>query len=418
MKAGGKSAGGGASAFLPQVESLRGLAAFCVAFGHCYLALTFASKTSTALYDRLVNDFIVWPSLIVLNGRAAVLVFFVISGLVLSLGLDKAAAHRSVREYAIFAGRRALRIYPAHIVSLALFVPFAWATLFRIPVYDPAALEAARNGLTLWVDGFVYGYINREVLLGTAALWNNYYNPVTWTLKIELLGSLLLPFFALVSRSGRLSRDVAIMAALVLSAAFLIDADKRPDLLPLYLPAFYLGCMARTHGRRLAGSISARRATRTALLLVSLLLLILPTALAPDGRQLFATTMSMSAGGFILVSGVAWKGFPQLDRILLHPLSRAMGRVSYSFYLWHPLVLFAWLRAFFIVVPPATLSAWSLGVFVGTLLVTIPASLAIAALSYRWVERPFVELGRRLGRRSGRKEDAAAAAALSAGGAP
>src|SRR5687768_4585290 len=90
-------------AFLPQIESLRGYAALCVALGLCLVALTFAPL---APHARTMPDLIAaYP--VVFNGRAAVLVFCVISGFVLSLGLDGAAAHRSVPDYARFMGRRA-----------------------------------------------------------------------------------------------------------------------------------------------------------------------------------------------------------------------------------------------------------------------------------------------------------------------
>ena len=397
-------------AFLPQIESLRGYAALCVALDHCLVALTFASL---APHSRTMRDLIAaYP--VVFNGRAAVLVFFVISGFVLSLGLDGVAAHRSIPDYARFMGRRALRIYPAHIVAILLFVPFAWLTLYRIPVHDPAALQAAPNLVKAWVDDSVYGHLAPRQLVKTAFLRSSYYNPVTWTLQIEMLGSLFLPFFALLSRKGRFQRDVIILVPLILAAAFLVDPDKRPDLLPLYLPAFYLGCMVRTHGRAIASALLDRGWLRIALLLTALLLLAGPTAIAPE--RMFASTMSMSAGAFLLVSLVAW----QCGRgaLLHHAAARAMGRLSYSFYLWHALILFAFARLVFILVPAPILGAWSLFFLFVTIAVTIPVSMAIAALSWRWVERPFVEWGKRLPLLGARPEKPAAAAALSVGGAP
>ena len=73
-----------------------------------------------------------------------------------------------------------------------------------------------------------------------------------------------------------------------------------------------------------------------------------------------------------------------------------MGRLSYSFYLWHGLTLFAFTRLLFATVLPATLARWDLAVLLATVLVTMSVAFAIAALSYRWIERPFVAFGRYL----------------------
>jgi peptidoglycan/LPS O-acetylase OafA/YrhL len=377
--------------FLPQVESLRGYAALCVAFSHCGIALIFTPAHDGTSAGGAVDfgfKLLSW----VLNGRAAVIVFFVISGLVLSLALDRAPVQKLLRGYGLFVWRRALRIYPAHLAALLLFVPAAYLTVFRVPVADPARLESVHNMLTPWIDGFVYGHIAPSAWWQTAVLSSNYYNPVTWTLKVEMLASLLVPLFAALSRPARLGRDLLILADLI-AAASLIDANTRPDLFLLYLPAFYLGCMVRTHGRRLAAVASRGRPSRPLAILVCLLALIGPSAAVPLGTGNFETTISMSVAAFGLVLLVAWPT-GEADRLLLHPLSRMMGRLSYSFYLWHDLILFAFVRALFVAFAPDTLAAAMLPVLAATLLVTIPFSFAVAALSYRWVEKPFVALGR------------------------
>jgi peptidoglycan/LPS O-acetylase OafA/YrhL len=298
--------------------------------------------------------------------------------------------------------RRVLRIYPAHLVALLLFVPLAYFTLFRIPVADPARLEASGALLVPWVGDFVYGHLLPGQWLRTAVLYNNYYNPVTWTLQVELIGSLFVPFFAAWSRSRSLRRDLAALAILA-AAALLVDAEKRPDLFPLYLPAFYLGCMVRTRGRRLAEMVGSTPCRLYGGLAVLLALLLVPHAVVRTGLATIPVHLAvglMTLGGFGLVSLVAsGTGQGRAGAAMLHPVSRRVGRLSYSFYLWHDLVLFAFVRLLFIAVAPDALAAWPLTVFVSTMVATVLLALAVAAISYALVEKPFIALGRKLDRR-------------------
>lgn len=379
--------------FLPQIESLRGVAAIAVAASHCGAVLLFMADQPVTLADRICRYLFLDATAWLLNGRAAVIVFFVISGLVLSLALDARPAHGGPGAYGRFTLRRALRIYPAHLVALALFVPLAHWSLFRLPVVDPTALGAAKDILKPWIDGFVYGHIVPQEIARTAILYDNYYNPVVWTLQVEVLASLLLPFLAAWSRRGTLLRDLGALLVLGAAAAVLVDAEKRPDLFLLYLPAFYLGCTARTHGRRLVQTFSRVRGGPRLALGASLLLLLVPaTALTPDRHVLLAICL-MSAGAFGLVSTVAWADPRRTFRLLLHPRARWAGRISYSFYLWHDLALFAFVRLLLVLLPPRSLAGNSLVILGLTFAVTFAAAAFAASLSYAWIERPLIRIG-------------------------
>jgi len=154
--------------------------------------------------------------------------------------------------------------------------------------------------------------------------------------------------------------------------------------------------MVRTHGRRFAALLGRVWGGQGLGFAASFLLLVGPAAaLGPEYDRL-AIDLNMAVAGFGLVSIIAWGTSPTLSRLTLNPVSRAMGRLSYSFYLWHDLILFAFTRLLFATVLPATLARWYPAVLLGTVLVTMPVAFGIAALSYRWIERPFVAFGRYL----------------------
>ena len=385
----------GGPRFLPQIESLRGFAALSVAFAHCGMVPHLYEQASpNAINSAFALLFIPFDYLI--NARAAVIVFFVVSGLVLALSLDKKPAHRSLSGFGGFLGRRMLRLYPAHLAALLLFVPLAGLTIFQIPIHGPARIEVPGPTLIHWAGRAVYGDFQSYQFVATAALWSNWYNPPVWTLAIELLAALCLPFFALWSRAGRLGPDLAIVIVLFGAGVWLDSAPRLPVLF-IYLPAFYLGCMVRTHGPRLAAAAGERAGGPAILLAGSLLLLVGPEAILGPSTAHQLVVMAMAVAAFGVVAAVAWTSGAILKAILLNPAARTLGRLSYSFYLWHALVMFALVRLELAIVPEAAFARWDHVLKALTFLASTGIAVAIAALSYRWIERPFIALGRRIG---------------------
>ena len=168
--------------------------------------------------------------------------------------------------------------------------------------------------------------------------------------------------------------------------------------------------MARTHGRGLAAVFGRRRYGVGAGILLFLLLLVGPWADRSPMDVLLPMALGMSVAAFGLVSLIAWGKSPAASGLLLQPFMRMTGRLSYSFYLWHDLLLYGFARLLFATVPPQVLAEWNLTLLAVTYALTVGASLAVAALSYRWVERPFIALGRKLSRRGGRREEMPVAA--------
>jgi peptidoglycan/LPS O-acetylase OafA/YrhL len=378
----------GPDSFDPCLESVRGLAALMVAGWHA-LALLEVQGVGDLYGARLweIEPPQAWLAKFLslfLNGEAAVLMFFVLSGYVLALSLERS---RSLgrKGWWIFYLKRLFRMYPALLVTTLLIVPYLWfgyeyrsrahvshwfPLFFRSP---PDALEILRN-LVL-------------------ASWS--VNPVTWTIRIEFLGSALMPIVhAVVRRRSRIA-DAALLALAVgggwlahrarLSLWLWTDAP--------YLFAFVLGTLLT----RLEPSPT--RADRQGLRRTGLVL---------GGLLFFGGSLLRAADPFValLVTGLGatWllacvvhaPASSRTRRLLQHRLPRFYGRVSYSFYLIHCPITFALLISVVLELPSVWLERWPLACEALLAALSIPIATLAAAALQRWVETPGQRAGRRL----------------------
>ncbi|KAF1809320.1 membrane protein acetyltransferase-like protein [Eremomyces bilateralis CBS 781.70] len=183
-----------ATAFL---DGLRGLACFLVYMSHqhpswysshdiLHEGFGYHGRTAFATFPFLRIFFN--------GGNAAVAIFFVLSGYVLSAGPlrlirdgDTAAAHRRLLSAVI---RRPFRLYiPALTIALSfvfiMHLPFGLAPVLEWPVPQDSLLLELRN----WVYETAL-LMNPFIKHGSFTQWYPY-DPPAWTMPIEFTGSLL-----------------------------------------------------------------------------------------------------------------------------------------------------------------------------------------------------------------------------------
>lgn len=348
--------------FHPELESLRGLAALAVAGFHISQSRARIGDESVMLRDIPSAGMTVLK--ILFQGQPSVVFFFVLSGFVLMASLQRSS--RPAAELAVpFAVSRIFRIYPAWIFAILLFVAVYWLTGRTLAVV-PSFMETVQNILLLSVsiDG------------------------VGWSIQTELLAIpvLLIAFHWIAA--GKVVR-IAVIAALL---AVLTNPMKL--ILPLeggepraiFLYCFLFGALTYS----LLPRANPRHANALFGLGVALFFFGV-TAFAShfNIRDAWTTIASclMIAGGALGLQG--WLTVFRDNAVL-----RFLGRVSYSFYLLHPLTL----TIFWQMPQPlgAVLQAgcppWL--AVLAMLLVSVMIALPLAALSYRFVEKPFIRLGR------------------------
>lgn len=375
----GSSGAVGGAIRLPELESLRGLMALWVVAVHSLLAV----GIDTAAWPGVLR----WLS----AGDHPVSVFILLSGFVIFNLLDNAR-----ESYGVYLTRRFLRLFPAYLVCLVmagLTLELAMDAIRGMPWHPPFASvrlrlleEAQQNFLPHFLShlSLMHGAVPAGVLPDAP------YTIVgqAWSISLEWQFYLLAPACLVsVRRWPRLAVPCMLALAIVLRKL----AGGNPAFVFSQFEYFAVGALSYFGWKALRStmapgvSISAVGYAAWALLGVSLLLFPAPPALL-----IWALVM------LSLVAGEAGQAsvFERCVLLLLRwPVTRYLGKVSYSLYLVHMIVLYAVMGVLGKHLGDA--SPWS---FLGVLFVTTAcASVAAAALLYRFVEQPFMALGRRLG---------------------
>jgi peptidoglycan/LPS O-acetylase OafA/YrhL len=292
-------------------------------------------------------------------GRFGVALFFCISGFVIPFSLN-----REPEQPAKFIVRRLFRLYPAYWTSLAIAAAFT----------HPSARALVAN-ITM-----AQRFVGEPDILR-----------VYWTLAVELMfyASCVALFFA-----GKLDNPAFIRILLVgllctsACGAVLKLAGHRS---PYPGDLIHLGLMF--YGQLFRLTIIEKRLSQITIAAITLLLLITCYlyTIAFHGPQTEPSRLLNAANLFnayicalatFAVGTSVWK--------LRSKLTAYLGTTSYSAYLFHPLSL-----AFAIsVAPPTGAMAQGITLLVGFIVTTVLASIC----GYHLIERPMIELGRRVER--------------------
>ncbi|MCW2992943.1 MAG: acyltransferase [Conexibacter sp.] len=371
---------------LPALDGLRGVAALVVLLSHVVEASVAPLSATLALGGDpggLAHWFMRTPLAVVWAGPELVIVFFVLSGFVLTRALR--AQPTALRA---FLSARAVRLYLPAWLSL---IPAA-ALLLLVP----RAAGAGGAGVSFWLDGYAHPVGLSQVARDMALVLPDHVgagegtlNGVLWSLRWEVLFSLALPFLLRVE--GLLRRlAVPLLAAVLLT----VDAAHGHAAL-MFGPPFLVGVVLALHEPEVR-AWRARLAGRGAPVAVGLVLCLLSADLwLPEAVR------GEGPGGALVVAGA---GLAVLCPLVYASVARRLerrpvqwlGSRSFSLYLVHHPIVLAF--AFGLHAPPfAVLAA-----------LAIPSSLLAAELFHRAAERPCHRLARAAARDVGSRTTRAA----------
>jgi peptidoglycan/LPS O-acetylase OafA/YrhL len=356
------------------LDSLRGLAALSVVLSHFVGAYSL-----TPSLGWLEES----PFHIFYDGFAAVSLFFVLSGFVLSRRYFEEEIEFRPIAYIV---ARFFRIFPPFLVIL-----LASAGLATLSVWFPPSTPSASK----WLESFWSGNLTLANLLDQArfiqpAAGLPVYVPQAWTLGFELLLSSLVPFMAVLLRKG--------WAWLGLFLILLLVYFNASDFLIQFAMGVVLA-FGLSRVRKLWSTVG--RGSRIGIFGLGIVLYTFrftlplylehilghPVPIVGTNRFIWFAT---GLGSTILVGSLLCSR--RFQSVLEFPPLRFLGRVSYSIYLVHFAILITcvpWAISIGTHLGLDSTVNLALGVFV-----LVGFTIAISAFTFRYIEAPSVALGK------------------------
>ncbi len=336
------------SAHIVELQSLRGIAATAVLFGH------------------VIGYYSIPEWLVDLgkfsNGRAAVVIFFVLSGYVLTRSLHSSAF--DIPAVSRFYVQRWFRIYPAiwpaSLLGLGYLVVLHW----NVPVDNLAP------GFGRYFRADRYDLLH---ILGSFAGVQAFLLPQLWSIFIEIVASIAMPGIAFVA----LHRPRWMPQLLIIATAASFIISHSPYDIGLYFMDFIVGAALAMHRLPaiplpwlVPGCLAVLSAT-----------LFFPLSYVSPIAHLVETFFSAIIISILISTPIAW---------LQSRFLTFIGDISYSIYLLHFVVLCLIAKAFALVHLSVDTVAMTLLLASATYAATIP----LAWLSYLYIEQPGVRLGK------------------------
>lgn len=343
-----------------------------------------ASGLGLVQHSRFEDNLYGNPLSVLISGAFAVAIFFVLSGFVLTIGFFNSGKPESIMR---IAGKRYLRLMIPALASilLTLVVIAVGLNVFKDQVFDITGSVWLRD---LWPSvGSVTSAFNQGVWgVFFSPVTDTSYNPVLWTMKFELLGSLLVFAVALIFGKAKHRWLVYLLLCLATFQTW-------------YL-AFVIGMiLADLYAHKKVPFFTGEKnyGWLVILLLVGIFLGGYPYSV-PDGSiyaafQFPGLGVSENQSLYLSVASA----MVLISVICLRPLSKffgskyisLLGKYSFSIYLVHMAVLFTAGAASFLLLQPYVGFHWAAAI---STIVSIVVLAPVAYLFERYVDSPAIRV--------------------------
>ncbi|PDY48182.1 acyltransferase family protein [Bacillus pseudomycoides] len=366
-----------------ELDSLRGIAAIIVLLGH-FLAL-FPILGKKVMYSTFGVYFsILW------QGHSAVIIFFVLSGFVLSLPFYKGTEF----NYLKYLIKRVCRIYIPYIVILFIAIGIKLGIHSKIGTIP---------GLVQWGSWNIEVSFNRVMdhILFLREFNSDAFIMVIWSLVHEMRISIVFPLiiFLLLRVNWKVSIGIAMFLSVIgyllmknIPSEFNMPVSTNYFITLHYSSMFIIGALLAKNREYLVSKIMNLK-VKYLLLPLGLLFfsypripfMLLSKLIGEIDYELYLIIIDWYicfGAVLIILSALSSKLFSKL--LLIKPV-QFIGEISYSLYLVHPIVLLTTVHIFYgkISVPLI-------------LVISFLFTMVVSVLCYKFIEIPSIKIGRKL----------------------
>jgi peptidoglycan/LPS O-acetylase OafA/YrhL len=353
--------------YRPELDGLRFCSFLAVFISHAYLI----SPRMFADGGAITTEIGRWALAAGHCGYAAVAVFFVLSSYLITELLLREHDRNGKLDVPAFYARRALRIWPLYFFFLILMLIIEPRLgMPGIPAADaPWYLAFLGNWQIVW-----NGQIPRSAA------------QILWTVSIEEQFYLLWPLLLAFVSPKRLGWMCAALLVTGQLTRLLMVASGSP-----YYAIHFHTCVqfdAIAWGGLLAVAVRNGAfanwpiVVRRGLLFGGVILAVVTQRYLAEDKPFAAWPMAaypLFAIAALMVVAGAMRSSEQESSWLTHPWLVRLGKISYGLYIWHLFAIvltykFGWCRP---------QSVW-------TSLYALPMTIAMAEISYQWIEKPFL----------------------------
>jgi peptidoglycan/LPS O-acetylase OafA/YrhL len=369
------------------LDSLRGIAAMSVVIFHCMISFKiFHAANYNSNYE---NGFVRFasesPLKLLWSGKESVLLFFVLSGFVLSISFLNGRAF----SYHIFAVKRFARLYIPYIAIMTVSVILT-ISLFEYKNVDglSSAFDGRWNHSVPWqvilAYIFMIGYDTSNV------------NGVVWTLFHEMRISIFFPLlmFIIIKFNAIKSSVISGFVLVSLWIVFHLISVKKIWLISLisvyfketayYAWFFVMGAILSKYRIEVSKYIQLLKPINKTILIIGSIVLINSKWVYYYIQFEHPIISELLTGiGIVLLLAIVISSTVAQKILLVKPML-FLGKISYSLYLIHMLVLMAL----------SILLSNFIGVVTAIALTPI-VSIPVAWITYKCIEEPSIVIGRR-----------------------
>jgi peptidoglycan/LPS O-acetylase OafA/YrhL len=368
-----------------ELDSLRGIAALIVLIGHymmvfpAYESYQYDLNSPWIVYFVKETPFRMFLS----SGNESVILFFVLSGFVLYLSIINDKFH-----YATYLIKRICRIYVPYLVAIIIAVSVKMLLSHNdMPVisnwFSKSWTAAETPGLLLQHLFFIGQYNT------------NAYNNVIWSLVHEMRISILFPLLIILFIRKKLKHSLLCFMVFTFSSImgiYLFGSGMKQTSILLsfhYITIFLMGALLAKYRQVLFDHTLKMKKNIKIILLMIAMICFQYEGIIGDidflNNYIFRDYVVSCGVCILLLMSVSVRTF---STILKFRVLTLLGKISYSLYLYHLIVLFSFMHLFYDKLPTTLI-----------LILSFLFSILLASSAYLFVEKPCINLGQYLTKR-------------------